>query len=132
MARKSKPPELDFLDQMEELSEKKDLEKLAEGVLCHSPSEITDAEAEDLWVKSRGWTPLEFLTHTFRNPWTDMRDRISAARSVLEYVHRKLPQRIEVGGEMTQTKKITAEGLGKLSDAELEIFTKLLEKLGNE
>lgn len=102
---------------------------LTEGIVANSPSELTDGELEALWVKSRGWTPLEFLCHTYRNPWQKTSDRISAAKAVMEYIHQKLPQKVELGGEVVQTKKLKAENLGKLSDKELEVFTKLLQKM---
>lgn len=103
-------------------------ELLAEGLEANSPSELLSTP-EELWVKSQGWTPLEYLTHTFRNPWQETRDRISAAKAVLEYVHRKLPQRVEIEGNVVETKKLSTEGLSKLSDKELELFTKLIEKM---
>lgn len=105
-------------------------ELFTEGMCANTPSEIEDGQ-ESLWVKSRGWTPLEYLTFTFRNPWQKTSDRIAAAKAVMDYVHKKLPQKIEVDGQVTETKKITAGNLGKLSDKELELFTQLLEKLGD-
>lgn len=118
-------------DSLDEMFANMDMESFTEGLAANSPSEITDKETEELWVKSRGWTPLEFLTHTYRNPWHELKDRISAARAVLDYVHRKLPQRIEVEGSVMETRKLDASSLGKLSDEELEVFTKLLEKMND-
>lgn len=121
------PPEppKDFEDRLSE-------ELFTEGLAANSPSELLDGTAEDLWVKSRGWTPLEYLTHTYRNPWQETKDRIAAAKAVLDFVHKKLPQKIEVEGNVVETKKLKAENLSKLTDKELEVFTKLLEKMGDE
>jgi hypothetical protein len=107
-----------------------DDELFAEGLVANSPSALVGEVTEELWVKSQGWTPLEFLTHTYRNPWQEMQHRISAAKAVLDYVHRKLPSRLEVEGSLTETKKLDANSLSKLSNEELAVFTKLLEKLG--
>lgn len=87
---------------------------------------------DDLWVKKSGVTPLEFLTHTYRNGFQRMEHRISAAKAVLDYTHRKLPARVEVSGDLTG-KDITldAVAMSKLSDKELDQMLKLLEKLGS-
>ncbi len=82
------------------------------------------------WVKASGWTPLEFLTHAYRNPFQKMENRISAAKAVLDYTHRKLPARIEVSGEVaTAGISLDAAALAKLSGEELSALEKLLEKL---
>jgi len=93
-------------------------------------STMTDEEVA-FWIKSSGWTPVEFLTTVYRNGFQKMSDRISAAKAVLEYAHKKLPAKLEVSGDLG-TKSITldAVALSKLSDKELEVMTKLLEKLG--
>jgi hypothetical protein len=104
----------------------------AEGLAAWSPSELLEGVTEAEWIKAQGWTPLEFLVHTYRNPWQEPRDRISAAKAVLEYTHRKLPQRLEIDGNVITTKKLNAESLGKLSDSELEVFIKLLEKMNEK
>lgn len=95
-----------------------------------SASELGEDDVET-WIKSRGWTPIEFLTHTYRNPWQKMNDRISAAKAVLEYVHRKLPQKLEIEGSMgTKNLSLDASALSKLSTEELDALTTLLEKIG--
>jgi hypothetical protein len=124
MAKKPKQVELPSEDETPE-------EKFTEGLGMWSPSALLDGTTEEAWIKAQGWTPLEYLTHTYRNPWQETKDRIAAAKAVLEYVHRKLPQRIELQGDITETRKLTAESLGKLSDDELTVFTKLLEKLSD-
>lgn len=94
------------------------------------PSELTREDVET-WIKSRGWTPIEFLTHTYRNGLQRMEHRISAAKAVLEYAHRKLPTKIEVDADVTgRGMTLDASALAKLSDKELEALEKILTKVG--
>jgi hypothetical protein len=44
------------------------------------------------WVRRSGPTPVEFLARAYRNPVIEMRDRIAAAKALLDYTHRKLAQ----------------------------------------
>lgn len=90
---------------------------------------MTDDEVA-FWIKASGWTPIEFLTTVYRNGYQRMEHRISAAKAVLEYAHKKLPAKLEVSGDLG-TKSITldAVALSKLTDKELEVMTKMLEKL---
>jgi hypothetical protein len=48
------------------------------------------------WVQRTGDTPIEYLVRTYRSSSSKTQDRISAARAVLDYVHRKMPQTIDV------------------------------------
>lgn len=94
----------------------------------NEPSSLSKEELE-FWIKSRGWTPAEFLTHVYRNGFAKMEHRISAAKAMLEYAHRKMPTKLEaevVGRGMT----IDATALSKLSDKELETLEKILTKVG--
>jgi hypothetical protein len=96
-------------------------------------SEALSAEAG--WMHSTGWTPIEFLTHTYRNPWQKMSDRISAARAALDYAHRKLPQSVALEGPngsalFPQRVVLEPDALTRLSDAELDALMALLAKLG--
>lgn len=94
------------------------------------PSEL-DGLGDDVWVKASGATPLEFLTHTYRNGFQRMEHRISAAKAVLDYTHRKLPARVELSGDLGgRNVQLDAVALAKLSDKELEQMMKLLEKIG--
>lgn len=43
-----------------------------------------------LWIRSSGPTPVEFLARTYRNPFMDAKDRVAAAKALLEYTHTKL------------------------------------------
>ena len=48
------------------------------------------------WVQRTGETPVEFLAKTYRSTSAKTGDRIAAARSLLDFVHRKMPQTIDV------------------------------------
>lgn len=133
MAKKSKSkepssPELGLGVSMdfEALLEKQFADTFAEGVMLYEPSQLPDGD-EITWVKAQGWTPLEMLVHAYKNPWNPIQHRVSAAKAVLDYIHKKLPQKIEVQGQVDR--RITTDKLSRLSDSELEVFTKLLAKL---
>ncbi|CAB4142992.1 hypothetical protein UFOVP435_43 [uncultured Caudovirales phage] len=44
------------------------------------------------WIRRSGATPVEFLARAYRNPVLEMRDRVAAAKALLDYTHRKLAQ----------------------------------------
>lgn len=90
------------------------------------PSAITDEDVAT-WVKASGWTPAEFLAHTYRNPFQKMEHRISAAKAVLEYSHRKLPSKVEVDMK-AKSLVLDSKALSALTDKELALLEKLLEK----
>ena len=48
------------------------------------------------WVQRTGETPIEYLVKTYRSSSSKTMDRISAARAVMDYVHRKMPHTIDV------------------------------------
>jgi len=95
------------------------------------PSELGASGDIPTWVAAEGWTPVEFLVHTYRNGHQRMEHRIAAAKAVLEYAHKKLPQKLEaevVGAGI----KVDAALLAKLTDKELDVLEKLLSKAGAE
>jgi hypothetical protein len=93
----------------------------------------SDLGAKDIatWTAASGWTPVEFLTHLYRNPWQKTQDRIAAAKAVLEYNHRKLPEKIEFEGS-TKSLVLDSAALSSLSDKDLAVLEKLLEKAALE
>lgn len=93
----------------------------------NQPSELGASGDVPAWVAARGWTPVEFLVHTYRNGHQRMEHRIAAAKAVLEYAHRKIPQKVEA--EVTGAGlSIDASMLKDLSDKDLELLEKLLSK----
>lgn len=94
------------------------------------PTELVQT-TEAAWIRMQGWTPLEFLVHAYRNPHLRAADRITAARSVLDYAHKRLPGALGLHATPNQPPLMPAGGrmdLSKLSAAELDLFAKLLSK----
>tara|TARA_R110000868_G_scaffold114309_8_gene306334 strand:+ start:832 stop:1371 length:540 start_codon:yes stop_codon:yes gene_type:complete len=48
------------------------------------------------WIQRTGETPIEYLTKTYRSSSAKTQDRITAARALMDYVHRKMPHTIDV------------------------------------
>jgi hypothetical protein len=93
----------------------------------NQPSDLGASGDVPAWVAARGWTPVEFLVHTYRNGHQRMEHRIAAAKAVLEYAHRKIPQKVEA--EVTGAGlSIDASMLKDLSDKDLDLLEKLLVK----
>lgn len=99
-------------------------------VIDASGDSALGAQDEVDWVKASGWTPLEFLTHTYRNGFQRMEHRIAAAKAVLDYAHRKLPARVEISGNVAgQNIALDAVALSKLTDKEIDQLLAMLEKI---
>lgn len=104
------------------------IDELPEWIIdARGKGQLSDEEVQ-FWIKSSGWTPVEFLTTVYRAPMQKMEHRISAAKAVLEYAHRKLPTKLEVDGAVNGELKLDASALSKLTDKEIDVLTKLLEK----
>lgn len=82
---------------------------------------------EEEFITSTGPTPLEFLAEVYRSPLHDPKDRINAAKAILEYTHRKLPTKAETNVNLSGP-KLNPAMLQGLTDSELETLIKLLEK----
>lgn len=78
---------------------------------------------EAQWVLAQGQSPVEFLTTVYRNSWLPVEQRVSAAKAVLEYVHRKLPAKMEVSAQL-----FGQLDLSQLNDEELGALTKIMDK----
>lgn len=66
---------------------------------------LDDTQAATVrWLQSSGETPLEYLASVYRASDETVRvsDRIAAARALLDYVHRKVPQQVEVKGPSSE------------------------------
>lgn len=81
------------------------------------------------WIQSTGETPLEFLAGTYRNDELKIGDRLTAARALLDFVHRRVPVKSEVKTEEVGVPKLDPSMLRKLSPKELDVLEKLLGKL---
>lgn len=90
--------------------------------------EDTQAAAVN-WLQSTGEMPLEFLANTYRDEEAKMSDRITAARTLMDYVHRKLPQKQEIETKEVNEPKLAPALLSKLTMEELEVLEKLLSRM---
>lgn len=100
-----------------------DLNGIGQGTTA-IPDMLNDAD----WVRSSGKTPLEFLTAVYRHPLVRMTERIAAAKTVVEYTHKKIPSALEMTGKNGGIIKVTASMVAGLSDAELETLEELMLK----
>lgn len=104
--------------------EKGDLPSQAEGL-------DNTLSATVRWLQESGEMPLEFLARTYRSEGAKMSDRLTAARTLMDYVHRKVPVKTETETKDITEPKLDPKVLKGLSEKELEVLEKLLAKLGS-
>lgn len=93
--------------------------------------DVSNSTVEQEWIRQQGWTPLEFLVHTYRNPYVRMTERVASARAVLDYAHKRIPTAIGFGQDPSMPSLVpagTRMDLSKLTTQELDVFAKLLGK----
>jgi hypothetical protein len=78
------------------------------------------------WVQRTGETPIEYLVKTYRSSSSKTQDRISAARAVIDYVHRKMPHTIDVKDER-KSKETEAQSLELIKKVEELLSSKIQE-----
>ena len=96
---------------------------------------LDDTQAATVrWLQNSGQTPLEYLADTYRSedPTVKVGDKITAARALLDYVHRKVPQKTEIESKDITEPKLDRSLLKKLSNKDLATLEELLGKLGKE
>ena len=94
---------------------------------------LDDTQAATVrWLQKSGEMPLEFLARTYRSENAKMSDRITAARTLMDYVHRKVPVKQEIDNNLITAPKLDNSVLKSLSEKELETLEKLLNKINNE
>lgn len=72
--------------------------------------------------------PIDVLRRISVNPWAQTKDRISAAKALMEYTVRKIPATIELTGNDGKPLQIDASAMKNLSNADLDLLVSLLEK----
>lgn len=75
--------------------------------------------------------PLDVLRNITLNPWVTPRERISAAKTLLEYTMVKVPSKFEVQGAGGRV-QIDPAQLAKLTDDEITTLVALLEKTAKD
>src|SRR5574343_334266 len=90
-----------------------DLPSQAEG--------LEDTQAATVrWLQHSGEMPLEFLARTYRNEDGKMGDRITAARTLMDSVHRKVPVKQEIDTKNLTAPKVDPKMLRGLTEKEFE------------
>jgi len=91
---------------------------------------LDDTQAATVrWLQASGEMPLEFLARTYRSENFKITDRISAARTLMDYVHRKVPVKTEVESKDITEPKLDSKLLKGLNEKELDLLEKLLSKM---
>lgn len=72
--------------------------------------------------------PMDVLRRISLNPFCATKDRISAAKGIMEYSMRKVPAQLELTGAGGKPLSIGPEALKQLSNDEIDQLLKLLEK----
>lgn len=96
--------------------------------------ELEALTPEELWVRLKGETPLEFLVRMYRNPWIPMSQRLGAASKVMDYVHKQKAKQLDAGANgLLMPGGLLIGGLGpidprRLSDEQLSELDALLSK----
>lgn len=105
--------------------------RMEPGAASALPPLLEELDPDAAWVRASGQTPLEFLVFTYRNVWQRASDRISAAKAVLEYAHKRLPNELKLQGDPAAPLlgRLGPADLSKLNDGELQTLTKLIEKM---
>ncbi len=94
---------------------------------------LDDSQAATVrWIQNQGMTPLEFLVDTYKDEEVKMSDRLAAARSLLDYVHKKVPAKQEVETKNLTEPKLDPKMLRGLNEKELALLESLLKKMAGE
>jgi hypothetical protein len=80
-----------------------------------------------LYVQSFSQHPLDVMRRIMENPFTDPKDRMSAAKTIMEYSLRKPAQQLALDAKSVGL-SIDAAQLGNLSSKELDTLERLLSK----
>lgn len=103
------------------------------GGLPSQADGLDDTQAATVrWLQSSGEMPLEFLARTYRSENFKIGDRIAAARTLMDYVHRKVPVKTELETKDITEPKLAPKVVKGLTDKELNQLEVLLKKMGHE
>lgn len=100
----------------------------AQGGVGLDPLSDEGVRLQAAYVKLVGDHPLDVLKTLCKNPFVKPSDRISAAKTLLEYGARKVPAQLELSGRGGEPLRLDQSALGKLSAKELEQLENLLAK----
>jgi hypothetical protein len=93
------------------------------------PLSTEGLEIQAKYVLSLPQHPMDVLRRIMVNPFCSPNERISAAKTVMEYSMRKVPSNVELTGKNGAPIKLDTSDLAKLSIEELSQMEALLAKL---
>ena len=93
------------------------------------PLSAEGLEIQAKYVLSLPQHPMDVLRRIMVNPFCSPNERISAAKTVMEYSMRKVPSNVEFTGKNGAPIKLDTSALSKLSLEELAQMEELLAKL---
>jgi hypothetical protein len=93
------------------------------------PLSAEGLEIQAKYVLSLPQHPMDVLRRIMVNPFCSPNERISAAKTVMEYSMRKVPSNVELTGKNGAPIKLDTSALSKLSLEELAQMEELLAKL---
>lgn len=82
---------------------------------------------QSLYVQQFSMHPIDVLRRIMENPFSDPKDRMSAAKSIMEYTLRKPTQQMAIDAKSVGL-SIDASQLSNLSAKDLDLLEKLLQK----
>ena len=80
-----------------------------------------------LYAQNFSQHPMDVMRRIMENPFSDPKDRMSAAKSIMEYSMRKPTQSLDLGSKSIAL-SLDPSRLSALSTQELELLEKLLAK----
>ena len=135
MARKKNPmsplplPAVTAPPTEEELNYLAWLEGRGQRVELFDPLSDEGLRLQALYAANFSQHPLDVMRRIMENPFSDPKDRMTAAKSIMEYSMRKPTQSLDLSAKGTAI-VIDPSKLSALSDAELATLEKLLLKTG--
>jgi hypothetical protein len=90
--------------------------------------EALQVQADYLRVLGDNQHPFDVVRRISLNPWCSPKDRLAAAKILLEYTAAKMPTRMEVSGPGSTPIEIDTKAVKRLSNSELDTLITLLDK----
>ena len=101
--------------------------KGAQNLNMLSPEGL-EFQAAYLKQLQNGQHPLDVARRLSLNPFAAPKDRLAACKLIMQYTMRPIPTQMEITGKNGGPLAIDQGALKNLSDAELDVLSKILEK----
>lgn len=105
------------------------LEGRGQRVAVMDPLSDEGLRLQALYVQNFSMHPLDVMRRIMENPFSDPKDRMTAAKSIMEYSLRKPAANLELSAKVASL-NIDPSTLSALSTKELDTLEKLLSKIG--